>query len=388
MKIAYFTPSPVKVSETFFSFLIKGLESKAGAGSFMHVVGSKSGKRLVENTFFSNFVHNNQLLRVLYALQERLQHKRNWSMLVMQWYARKKLAPIESSFKPDVAHIEYGKTAVCVYKFLESRNIPFIVHFHGKDASADFNSRTYEQEIKKVFIKASYIITASHHIRRLLILRGCPSDKVRVIRLGIDLDKMQPLSWETRRLSPPSIVFLGRLEEKKHPIALLYAFKLVKEKISEAKLTIIGDGSLYDQVKTRIKELGLSGAVEMTGAMKHEKAIEVMNRHWLFAQHNVSAVNGDQEGYVLATAEAAALELPVVTTLHNGIPEHVLDGETGYLVQEYDYEAMALKMVELLENFELSQSFGRRGRSNILRINNPQARIDSIYSLLNSASQH
>jgi len=221
MKVAYFTTFPVKVSESFFSFLIQGLEDKLPRDSFIHIVGSRRGVKLARNTFFSGFVLTNPLLRLLYEVQERLLHENNWSLQIMQNYASKKLAKIKDFESTDVAHIEYGNTAVRVYKFLVSRNIPFVVHFHGKDASAAFSSRIYAKEIKKVFDEAAFIITASHHVRRLLTLRGCNPDKIKVVRLGIDTEKMQPLSWEIRKLGPPSIVFLGRLTEKKNPIALL-----------------------------------------------------------------------------------------------------------------------------------------------------------------------
>ena len=71
MKIAYFTQNPVSVSETFFSFLVKGLAEKVGENGIIHVVGSKSGKQLIENTFFSNFNLNFLGLRLLYEFEER-----------------------------------------------------------------------------------------------------------------------------------------------------------------------------------------------------------------------------------------------------------------------------------------------------------------------------
>ena len=107
-----------------------------------------------------------------------------------------------------------------------------------------------------------------------------------------------------------------------------------------------------------------------------------MNKHWIYAQHSVTAISGDKEGYAISPAEAAAHELPVVSTIHNGIPEHVIDGETGFLVPEFDYESMAERIIQLIQNPMLAKKMGRAGRNNILALNNPQKRIDKIYNLL------
>ena len=385
MKIAYITQNPVTISETFFSFLVKGLEEKVGSKSLIHVVGSKAGNKLVERTLFTNFVLNFLGLRLLYEFEERSGLNTDIALHAMQRTASRRLKKMMKYGRPDVAHVEYGNTAIKVYRFLADNNIPFIVHYHGKDASSEFISSTYLRESKKIFDKAAYIVTASEHVKRLLVIRGCDPEKIRMIRYGIEVEKMTPVPWSDRFQGDPSIVFLGRLTEKKNPIALLHAFKLVLSRVPNAKLSIIGRGKLEGTVRERIEKLGLSSSVRMYGALNQEEALKVVNQHWVFAQHNVSAVDGDQEGYSLAPAEAAALEIPVVSTLHNGIPEHVIDGTTGYLVREFDYETMADKIADLLQDHEKMVSFGKAGRQNIRKLNDPERRLTAMYQLLEEA---
>ena len=260
-------------------------------------------------------------------------------------------------------------------------NIPMVVHFHGMDASSAFNSVTYRSEIQQVFRYVSMVITASHHIKRLLVLKGCPPEKIKVVRYGVKVAEIQPKNWELRAPNP-AIIFLGRLTEKKNPVALVHAFNLVKKSVEDAQLTIVGDGPLRNEVEQVVKKLGLTDSVTMHGELSHEKAMEILSDHWVFAQHSVTASNGDQEGFALSPAEAAAYELPVVSTMHNGIPEHVIDGVTGYLVREFDYETMADKIIQLLRNRDLSVKMGQNGRLNILGLNNPQKRIESVKSIL------
>ncbi len=387
MKIAYFTQNPVSISETFFSFLVTGLSEKTGNDGIIHVVGSKTGKQLIENTFFSNFNLNFLGLRLLYEFEERSGLNSDLALSWAQRTASKRLAKLKRFGMPDVAHVEYGNTAIRVYKYLVDNKIPFVVHYHGKDASAEFISPTYTRESSKVFDSANFVITASEHVKRLLVIRGCDESKIRVIRYGIETDKLQPISWDERFKSNPSLVFLGRLTEKKNPLALIHAFKLVLDKIPAAQLTIIGKGKLEGEIKNRVQQLGIADAVSLLGSMPQSEALKIVNQHWVFTQHNVTAVDGDQEGYSLAPAEAAALELPVVSTLHNGIPEHVVDGVTGYLVREFDYQSMADKIVDLLNDRDRMRAFGKAGRQNIQKLNDPQNRLSQIYNLLVETSQ-
>jgi glycosyltransferase involved in cell wall biosynthesis len=82
----------------------------------------------------------------------------------------------------------------------------------------------------------------------------------------------------------------------------------------------------------------------------------------IFAQHSmVDPDTGDEEGLPVTILEAMAEGLPVVATRHAGIPEEVIEGETGILVDETDVEAMAAGLVELARSPERRQEFGYNG---------------------------
>lgn len=385
MKIGYFTISDVGVSETFMQDLIIGLEGKGDKNQLVHVVGKKNGNIVANDTLFTNFYLNNSITKFIYEIEERAKLNTRFTIKIKQLWVDQKLKKCFNNNLPDVAFIEYGHSAVILHKFLTENSIPYVVHFHGYDATSAFNSYQYTSEIKKVFQNALFIIVASHHMQRLLVLKGCPSEKIHIIRLGIDVKSMHPIKWSERIKKDPSIVFLGRLTEKKNPIALLHAFHIVKKKISNATLTIIGDGKLKQEVIENIKYLKLNSAVNVLGSLNQRDAFQIIRQHWVYAQHSVTANDGDQEGYAISPAEAAAFELPVVSTIHNGIPEHVINGRTGFLVREFDYVAMGEKIIELLSNTELAEKMGKEGRKNIAQLNDPKVRIDSIYKLIEKA---
>lgn len=284
--------------------------------------------------------------------------------------------------RPDIIFIDYAENAILWYESLVKYDIPFLFHVHGYDITSRMIDPCYRAKLKQVFNSSKAIITASQYMKRLVTLAGCPQYKIHVIPYGI---KGSSGSMEINKLDKtknPSVIFLGRLTPKKHPIALLHAFKLVTEKIKNATLSIIGDGPMKSEVISCISELGLDESVNMIGALPQEKALKIVSSHWIFAQHSVTAYDGDQEGFAISPAEAALLGLPVVSTQHNGIPEHVLDGETGYLVREFDYEAMADKIIYLFENPEIALQMGTNGSERIKKYFNSDLRNTRILKLL------
>ena len=383
MKLAYFTHGDVSISETFIYDLIKGLDKEFD----LTFISGKKGEinKIISNQMASGYAESGGNMPYhVYKIGQVLGGKGfEYKGKAFQHFANKSLNKIKEEF--DVAYIEYSTSAVLLMDYLYEKNVPFVVHVHGYDITAATTYDTYyQQKLKELFNKANHFIAASYYMKRLLVLLGCPEDKISVIRLGIDGTKISPKSWEERLETNPKIVFLGRLTRKKHPIALLHAFKIVKDKIPNATLTIVGDGELSKDVESRIESLGLTDSVELLGALPREKSFKYLNESWIYAQHSVTALSGDQEGYAISPAEAALHELPVVSTYHNGIPEHVIDGKTGFLVKEYDYETMGERIIEFIENPDVAEKMGKAGRINILELNNPERRIKEISYLLKS----
>ena len=203
-----------------------------------------------------------------------------------------------------------------------------------------------------------------------------------MIRLALDGNRIKRDN-DIAKTAHPSFVHFGRLTEKKHPIATLEAFMEVFQSIPKARLTFIGDGPLREELNRRIAAYGLEKVVTCIGSLEQSLALREVQRHWVFVQHSVTSKSGDQEGFALSPAEAALMEMPVVSTLHNGIPEHVIDGETGYLVNEFDYETMAERMIELAGNSELRSEMGEAGRANILGLCHSGKRFEALRELLN-----
>ena len=286
----------------------------------------------------------------------------------------------------DIIYIDYGNSAVRILPILETVEAKVFVDFHGFDITSALKDTYYKKELQKIFKRATKLIVASHHIRRLLKLEGAPHDKIEVIRYGVKSNNQLSSEqlWETRCSQKiKHLVSIGRLTEKKHPIATIKAFEITNKNHPETILDIIGDGDLMTHCKNLVKQLNLGHAVNFHGSLPHNKALQFLERACCYVQHSVTAATGDQEGFAISLAEASLYYLPVVSTLHNGIPENVINEQTGYLVREFDFETMAEKILEILDNPELAKKMGELGHAHIKELCNTDVRINKVLELFN-----
>jgi glycosyltransferase involved in cell wall biosynthesis len=282
---------------------------------------------------------------------------------------------------PDLLYADYGWNGIYACEIAKRLDIPVIAHFHGFDASAAFRSNFYREKVRELLAQAARVIVPSEHLKRLLEI-GCGRlGRIEVVPYGPDLTRLNRRRCAQRTMHP-SLLCLGRLTGKKNPLASLEAFALVKGIVPEAKLTMIGEGSERNLVENRIRTYGLSDSVKLVGAVKHDEALAIMAQHWVFLQHSVTSVDGDQEGLPVSILEACALGLPVITTIHSGIPEAITDGINGYLVREHDYVSMASRTCQLLQDSDLRSRMGRAGRKVVEQNFNLDVRVRRITALM------
>jgi glycosyltransferase involved in cell wall biosynthesis len=149
---------------------------------------------------------------------------------------------------------------------------------------------------------------------------------------------------------------------------------------------MIGDGGLLGVCKDLAQGLGVGDAVSFLGRQPHEVVAEEMRRARAFVQHSVVASDGNTESMPNSILEASASGLPVVSTRHAGIPEMVLDGETGFLVEERDVDGMARHMARLVREPALAAELGRAGRQRMRQNFSIDARIARLWEIVQAAA--
>lgn len=271
----------------------------------------------------------------------------------------------------DIVHCHFGHMAL-QYRFVASHwHVPFFVSFYGHDCT-----RYPEQHGKDVFAPlfelADRVTVLSDRMHQQLQALGCPGELLEIHHIGVNFEDFPLRSHGDGRTSDEfRILTVARLVEKK---GISYALRAVAEVVRHAALDdgdhrlvydIIGDGTLKSDLEALADELGLDGVVRFRGPASEVEVREAMKQADLFLLPSVRAADGDEEGTPTVLMEAAASGLPVLSTRHSGIPEVVLDGETGVLVSERNSGELAEAIGRFLAEPELCLAMGRAGRERI-----------------------
>jgi colanic acid/amylovoran biosynthesis glycosyltransferase len=285
-------------------------------------------------------------------------------------------------------HAHFGPDGVYALPLAERLDIPLVTTFHGYDAttkdSVFLRSRSvqnwhYLLGRQALSRKGSLFIAVSNHIKKQLIEKGFPEDKIVVHHIGIDVEKFNPQRHPSQERY---ILNVGRHTAKKGIATLLQAFARITWQYPNVKLIQIGSGGLTESLVDLTKELGITKQVRFLGTQPHSEVQKWMAGAEIFVLPSETASDGDSEGLPMVLGEAAASGIPVVSTWHSGIPEIVLHGETGLLCAEKDSVQLADYLALLLSDSGFGKKLGSQGREHILDcfdIRKQTAKLEAIY---------
>jgi len=262
----------------------------------------------------------------------------------------------------DTCLLHYGTMAIKFARRLTEAKVPYAIHFNGFDLSEKVLDPDYVRQIQPALQSAKALVVVAHYMRDWLIQQKIDPARIHYLPYGVPLEQYQA---GHRNGSGCRFLMVGRLTAKKAPLATLRAFARCHDQSPEARLRIIGDGPLREACQQLIEELNLAEAVEFLGSQPAEVVRQEMAAANVFVQHSLTPASGDREGWPVAIAEAAASGLPIVSTRHASIPEQVVDTETGFLVEEQDWQAMAERMAQLAREPATRQAMGARAREHI-----------------------
>lgn len=257
---------------------------------------------------------------------------------------------------------EYGPTGFIMSDVCRAWEIPLVVHFHGYDAYEQPTLQRMAQAYPILFHRASAVIAVSQHMKAQLVNLGAPAERVHCITYGVDTNNFKDARPDA---APPTFLAVGRFVDKKAPYLTLLAFQRVQARLPEAEMVMVGDGPLWETCQRLVSALGLASSVTLLGRCPHEEVALLMRNVRAFVQHSVVAANGDSEGTPVAILEAGASGLPVVATRHTGIQEVVIEGKTGFLVNEGDVAEMARHMLALARDPAMAAHVGAAARAYI-----------------------
>jgi len=206
-------------------------------------------------------------------------------------------------------------------------------------------------------------IAASEAIRRMLVADGVPAERTATVHEGIDVEHVEaapPVNVHEVFWLPhhaPVVGNVAALVPHKGQRHLIEAAHLVVQELPDARFVILGEGELREQLERQVRDYHLEKHVLLPGF--RTDVIGCIKGFDLFVMSSVT------EGLGTSLLDAMACARPIVATRAGGIPEIVVDGATGLLVEPRDHHAMAAAIVRLLNDEALRRRMGEAGYARV-----------------------
>lgn len=309
-----------------------------GAEIFTHEVMRRLAKRGYEITFFTSKFHNclkNEIIDDVRIIREGnkftvYNKAKNYYKSHQNYY--------------DLIIDEINTKPFLTTKFVKDRPIIALIHqlarefwFYEMPFPLNYLGYYYLEPRWLSYYKNIPTITVSNSSKQDLEKIGFTN--ISIVHEGLDI---KPLSELPQKEQQPAIVFLGRLKRTKLPHHAIEAFSIIKKKIPEAVMWVIGEGNLRRQLeKTATRDTIFYGHVD------RKKKYEILSKAHLIL---VPAI---REGWGLAVTEANAMGTPAVAYNVPGLRDSIKNNKTGILVKKNSPEALANSAILLLKNEKL-----------------------------------
>jgi glycosyltransferase involved in cell wall biosynthesis len=239
--------------------------------------------------------------------------------------------------------------------------IPVVSTYHSgsmKKGSLIYDPIIYIYEnyfLRKMFKMADVVVT----VHQAFMLKNYPEfkNKTKFIPTGVDLNrfKYSEINRETKIVS-----FIGRVElssKWKGVDQLILAMKMVKDKVPDAKLMIVGGGDALDYYKKISIENEVESLVELVGPKFGDDLVDIYKKSRVIVLPSTS----DSEAFSVTLVESMASGRPIIGTNIGGTPQVIKNGQNGILVEPKDSKALADSIVKVLADYDYSKKLGDNG---------------------------
>lgn len=282
-------------------------------------------------------------------------------------------------FKPDIVHTHAAKSGAIGRLAASACNVPVIVHtFHGHVFHSYFSKAKTQAFIsieRYLARKSSGIIAISDLQRKELgsVYKICPEEKIRVIPLGLDLDKFRQHKEEKRHRfrsryfiedDEIAIGIIGRIVPvKNHSMFVAAIARLIPQTDRKLRFIIIGDGDMRVQTESELA----AAHIDYTYFPEQPRAAQAICTSWqtemdeVLAGLDIVALTSHNEGTPVSLIEAQASGKPVVSTNVGGVADVVLQQQTGIITPPNHAEDFARALLALTDDEEKRRNFGNAG---------------------------
>ncbi|WP_039058594.1 colanic acid biosynthesis glycosyltransferase WcaL [Enterobacter sp. Bisph1] len=369
MKVSFFLLKFPLSSETFVlnqivAFINMGFEVEIVAlhkGDMSNTHAAYTEYRLAEKTHWLLAEPQGKMAKLRYraqAIGRGFWKSATWKAMNMSRYGDESrnlilpaicgLAP--HTFSADVFIAHFGPAGVTAAKLRELGVLKgkIATVFHGIDISHRDVLNHYAPEYRQLFQRGDLMLPISDLWAGRLKNMGCPENKIAVSRMGVDMARFN-LRAVKNPGTPLQIISVARLTEKKGLHVAIEACRLLKARGVNFKYRILGIGPWERRLRTLIEQFQLEDVIEMPGFKPSHEVKAMLDEADVFLLPSITGADGDMEGIPVALMEAMAVGIPVVSTVHSGIPELIDAGHSGWLVPENDADALAQRLASFCE---------------------------------------
>jgi glycosyltransferase involved in cell wall biosynthesis len=248
-------------------------------------------------------------------------------------------------------------------RYLVKSAPPLLCTSHGGDLFG-LKGSLFNWLKRQVAAHSTAVTVVSRTMRDTLSELGIDQNRIQVIPMGVDLQtKFVP---PQNRPDNGSILFVGRLVEKKGLNYLIEGLPSILEKHPTAMLRIAGDGQDRAALEKLSSGLGLEAHVQFLGALDNELLPALYQTADVVAFPSVVAADGDREGFGLVLVEALGCECATVVSDLPAMQDIVIDGKTGLVVPQKNSGRLAEKIIQLLDDAGLRKSLAKAGRQHVV----------------------
>ena len=249
-----------------------------------------------------------------------------------------------------------------------SLRVPYFIVVHGGEILLEGRRKS----IRKNFGRGRRIMAVSKFTARELIKIGIPKEKVTVIPDGVDPEKFKPglnsamVERKHSLFNKKVILTVSHLVKRKGHANVIRALPNVLGKVPNAVYLIVGSGPEEVHLRKLARDLGLEDRVIFVTYVPDEELPSYYNASHVFIMPSYEIEEeGDVEGFGIVFLEANACGKPVIGGRSGGVPDAVIDGKTGLLVDPLNINQIAEALVKLLTDSELAQELGEQGRKRV-----------------------
>jgi phosphatidylinositol alpha-1,6-mannosyltransferase len=264
-------------------------------------------------------------------------------------------------FRPDVilcGHVLLGPICDAVHRIFRIRYLAFAYGSEVRSARM--------QHVAGLTLRgATRVVTISEFTSQAILAHGVAAERIAVLRPGPGIDAPATADERPERGEAPILLSVSRLAERyKGHDMVIRALPLIRAKLPDARYVIVGDGWLRSYLERIATSVGVRDAVLFTGELSNEEVEAWYRRSDVFVGvSRESAVGGGAEGYGMVFIEANLRGKPVIAGRSGGIPDAVIDGVTGLLVDPRRVDEIADAAVRLLSDRGLAARLGAQGRA-------------------------